>query len=45
MPLIRGGEHQTYNGEDFIKTVVWKFPSYKKAIERHNLKITKLDGV
>jgi len=35
VPLIRGGEHQTYNGEDFIKTVVWEFPSYEKAIECH----------
>ena len=38
VPLIRGGEHQTYNGEDFIKTVVWEFPSYEKAIECHNSK-------
>ena len=36
VPLIRGGEHQTYNGDDFIKTVVWEFPSYKKAIECHD---------
>ena len=36
VPLIRGGEHQTYNGEDFIKTVVWEFPSYEKAIECHD---------
>ena len=38
VPLIRGGEHQTYNGEDFIKTVVWEFPSYEKAIECHDSK-------
>ena len=38
VPLVRGGEHQTYNGEDFIKTVVWEFPSYKKAIECHDSK-------
>ena len=36
VPLIRGGKHQTYNGDDFIKTVVWEFPSYKKAIECHD---------
>ena len=36
VPLIRGGEHKTYNGDDFIKTVVWEFPSYEKAIECHN---------
>ena len=38
VPLIRGGEHQTFNGEDFIKTVVWEFPSYEKAIECHDSK-------
>ena len=36
VPLIRGGDHQTYNGDDFIRTVVWEFPSYEKAIECHN---------
>ena len=36
VPLVRGGEHQTYNGEDFIKTVIWEFPSYEKAIECHD---------
>ena len=35
-PLIRGGKYQTYNGEDFIRTVVWEFPSYEKAIECHD---------
>ena len=35
VPLIRGGKYQTYNGEDFIRTVVWEFPSYEKAIECH----------
>ena len=38
VPLIRGGEHQTFNGEDFIRTVVWEFPSYEKAIECHDSK-------
>ncbi len=36
VPIIRGGNHQTYNGEDFIRTVVWEFPSYEKAIECHD---------
>ena len=31
--LIRGGKYQNFEGEDFIRTVVWEFPSYKKAIE------------
>ena len=35
VPLIRGGNHKTYEGEEFIRTVVWEFPSYKKAIECH----------
>ena len=37
-PLIRGGKHQTYDGEDFQRTVVWEFPNYEKAIECHNSK-------
>ena len=36
VPLIRGGKYQTYNGEDFIRTVVWEFPSYEKAIKCHD---------
>ena len=36
IPLVRGGEHKTYNGDDFIRTVVWEFPSYEKALECHN---------
>ena len=36
VPLIRGGKYKTYNGEDFIRTVVWEFPSYEKAIQCHD---------
>ena len=36
VPLIRGGKHQAYNGEDFVRTVIWQFPSYEKAIECHD---------
>ncbi len=36
VPLIRGGKYQTCNGEDFIRTVIWEFPSYEKAIECHD---------
>ena len=35
VPLIRGGNHKTYDGEEFIRTVVWEFPSYEKAVECH----------
>ena len=38
VPLIRGGIHKTYDGNDFIRTVVWEFPNYEKAIECHNSK-------
>ena len=38
VPLIRGGKHQTYSGDDFVRSVVWEFPSYEKAIECHNSK-------
>jgi len=37
-PLVRGGKHQTYDGDEFIRTVVWEFPSYEKAVECHNSK-------
>ena len=38
IPLVRGGEHITYNGENFIRSVIWEFPSYEKALECHNSK-------
>jgi len=38
IPLVRGGEHITYNGDNFIRSVIWEFPSYEKALECHNSK-------
>ena len=38
VPLVRGGKYKVYNGDEFIRTVVWEFPSYEKAIECHNSK-------
>ena len=35
-PLVRGGEYQNLEGEDFSRTVIWEFPSYETAIECHN---------
>ena len=35
-PLVRGGKHKTFDGDDFNRTVVWEFPSYEKALECHN---------
>ena len=38
IPLVRGGKYQTYDGDEFIRTVIWEFPSYEKAIECHKSK-------
>ena len=38
VPLVRGGKYKTFDGDDFVRTVVWEFPSYAKAIECHNSK-------
>ena len=38
IPLVRGGKHKTFDGDDFVRTVVWEFPSYEKALECHNSK-------
>ena len=38
VPLVRGGKYMTYDGDDFIRSVIWEFPSYEKAIECHNSK-------
>ena len=38
IPLIRGGKHKTYSGSEFIRSVVWEFPSYNKALECHKSK-------
>ena len=38
VPLIRGGKHDTFSGDDFSRTVVWEFPSYEKAMECHDSK-------
>ena len=38
IPLVRGGVYEVYDGDNFIRSVIWEFPSYKKAIECHNSK-------
>ena len=38
VPLVRGGKYIAYDGDDFIRSVIWEFPSYEKAIECHNSK-------
>jgi uncharacterized protein (DUF1330 family) len=37
-PLVRGGEYQCFEGEDFSRTVIWEFPNYESAIACHNSK-------
>ena len=37
-PLVRGGEYECLEGEDFSRTVIWEFPSYEAAIECHKSK-------
>ena len=43
IPLVRGGKHITYDGDDFFRTVIWEFPNYEKAVQCHNSK-EYLDG-
>ncbi len=38
VPLVRGGEHKTFSGDDFERTVIWQFPSFQKALDCHNSK-------
>ena len=38
VPLVRGGKYQTFDGDEFVRTVVWEFPSYKKAMDCHSSK-------
>ncbi len=36
--LVRGGKYQALEGDSFIRTVIWEFPSYQKAMECHESK-------
>jgi len=36
--LVRGGKYQVLEGDSFIRTVIWEFPSYQKAMECHESK-------
>ena len=36
--LVRGGKYQVLEGDNFIRTVIWEFPSYQKAMECHQSK-------
>ena len=36
--LVRGGKCQVLQGESFVRTVIWSFPSWQKAMECHESK-------
>ena len=36
--LVRGGEYQCLEGENFSRTVIWEFPSYELAMKCHDSK-------
>ena len=36
--LVRGGKYITFEGEDFIRTVIWEFKNIDVAIKCHDSK-------
>ena len=36
--LVRGGKYVTFEGEDFIRTVIWEFQNIEIAIKCHDSK-------
>ena len=38
IPLARGGYHKTFDGDNFIRTVIWEFPSFEQALKCHESK-------
>ena len=36
--LVRGGKYNAYDGDNFVRTVVWEFPNFEKAVECHESK-------
>ena len=32
VPLVRGGKYETFEGDKFLRTVIWEFPNYEKAL-------------
>ena len=35
-PIVRGGKYELIDGEEFIRTVIWEFPTFDKALACHN---------
>ena len=36
--LVRGGKYITFEGEDFIRTVIWEFENIEIAVKCHDSK-------
>ena len=34
-PVVRGGKLKSFSGENFVRTVIWEFPSYDNALSCH----------
>ncbi len=37
-PLVRGGKYKCFEGNDFLRTVIWEFPTYEAAEKCYNSK-------
>ena len=37
-PLVRGGKYRCLEGDDFLRTVIWEFPTYEAAEKCYNSK-------
>ena len=37
-PLVRGGEYQCLEGENFSRTVIWEFQNFEQARKCHDSK-------
>ena len=35
-PLVRGGKFKNFSGDEFPRTVIWEFESFKKAVDCHD---------
>ena len=38
VPIVRGGKYETFEGDNFLRTVIWEFPNYEKALACLNSK-------
>ena len=38
VPLVRGGDYKTFEGDNFLRTVIWEFPSNEQALNCHDSK-------